>query len=109
MKVVRADEAVPYDPPGHRGVDARRLQQLAGLTVSVSTYEQGGAVTELPTAADTVYVVLAGTLRVTSHDDGACVDLGVHDSVFLRAGETRSVVNVSDADAVLLVVLGGAP
>jgi quercetin dioxygenase-like cupin family protein len=112
MHVVRADSAVRYEPPGHHGVESRRLQGLdAGgprdYAVSVSTYAAGAEVTPLPTAADTVYVVLGGSLRVTSHDDDQTVELAVHDSVHLRAGEVRSIRNDSGAEAVLLVVLGG--
>lgn len=109
MHVVRAAQAVPYDPPGHHGVAARRLQGLeaggpAGFAVAVSHYPSGAAAMMAPIAADTVYVVLDGELTVTA--GGTSVVLAADDSVYLAAGTTRSVRNHGTAAATLLVVTG---
>lgn len=110
MRVNAASTAVRYEAPGHIDVESVRLQgQDAGgaqfCTVSVSTYPPGAGVESQPTAVDTVYVVLDGHLEITSHDDESTHRLGQFDSVSLRAGETRSLWNRTDADARLLVVL----
>ncbi|MFD0689667.1 cupin domain-containing protein [Actinomadura fibrosa] len=110
MHVVRSDEAVAYRPPGHHHVAARRLQGAEaggpdGLTVGISHYPPGATVDPAATAGDTVYVVLAGRLTLTSHDDGRTLALGRHDSVHLPVGEVRSLRNEGDDDAVLLVVM----
>ncbi|MFC4117318.1 cupin domain-containing protein [Nonomuraea zeae] len=108
MHLVRAAEAVPYAPPGHHHVTARRLQGLdaggpGGFSVGVSHYPPGSTVDTAPTAAETVYVVLAGELELTC--DGSIHTVSRHDSVHLAAGEVRSLRNASAADATLLVVL----
>lgn len=53
MHLIRAAQAVPYQAPGHAGVDSRRLQgREAGgpdrASVSISTYPRvgGGAVAD---------------------------------------------------------------
>jgi quercetin dioxygenase-like cupin family protein len=108
MHLVTAADAVPYRPPGHHHVAARRLQGLeAGgpveFSVGLSHYPPGSMVDAGPTAAETVYVVIDGELELTA--DGRTVVLGAHDSVHLAAGEIRGLRNASTADATLLVVL----
>lgn len=109
MHVRRAKDAVKYQAPGHHGVEAVRLQGLdAGgpdtCVVSVSVYRSGAWVDSLPTAAETIYVVLEGALVINPHSD-VPVTLTRHDSVHLHEGETRAILNENEADAVLLVVL----
>jgi quercetin dioxygenase-like cupin family protein len=107
-RITRAGEAPPYHPPLHDGVDAVRLQGLeAGPTerfwVGLSVYHPGGAAQQSPTAQETVYVVLDGSLVLTV--DGASSDLRAGDSVHLPQGTVRSVENRGDAPARLLVVI----
>ncbi|WP_410874613.1 cupin domain-containing protein [Nocardia sp. A7] len=117
MHLIRAAQAVPYQAHGHTGVDSRRLQgsEVGGpdkAAVSVSTYLPGSAVAASPTAADTIYVVLAGELELNGHLGEASLTLAAHDSVFLPRGEVRSLRNRTAENAMLLVVLlteiGGA-
>ncbi len=108
MHVVRAEQGVPYQPPGHHGVDAVRLQGQdpagpPGVRVSVSRYRPGSWVDPAPTLADTVYVVLSGELDITA--DEQRTTLRTHDSVFLPLGEQRALRNSTGVVAVLLVVL----
>jgi hypothetical protein len=110
MHVTRAVDGVAYAAPGHVGVDSLRLQggEAGGperVAVSVSTYPPGAGVEPTPTAADTIYVILGGELELNGHLDTGSLALGVHDSVYLRQGEIRSLRNVTDNDAVLLVVI----
>jgi quercetin dioxygenase-like cupin family protein len=108
VHLVRAADAVPYDPPNHSWVGARRLQGLeaggpTSCAVAISEYPAGASAGTAPTPADTVYVVLAGQLTVTTSDGDIALD--VHDSVFLPSGTVRAVRNDSDAHATLLVVV----
>ena len=111
VHLVRATDAVPYDPPGHRGVAARRLQggEAGGperLTVSISDYEPGATVDAAPVPA-TTYVLLAGSLELTLHGDEGTerhLTLHAHDSVHFTPGEVRSLRNAAGSPASLLVV-----
>lgn len=111
MHLTRADDGVVYQAPGHFGVSSRRLQghEAGGprrAAVSISVYPPGAGVQPLPTAAETIYVVLAGELELNGHlgEQDALV-LGAHDSVHLRRGEVRSLRNAGTSDAELLVVM----
>jgi len=114
MQVNRAASAAAYQAPGHFGVESIRLQgRDAGgaqfCAVSVSDYQPGAGVDELPVDCDTVYVILSGELEVTSHDDDTTVLLGELDSVHLARGERRSIRNRSEGVTKMLVVLAPVP
>lgn len=113
-RITRGDQAPPYSPPLHDGVDARRLQgHEAGPTdafwVGLSVYEPGGAAQKSPAAQETVYVVVDGELELTVEADGIHETLRPGDSAHLPKGTVRSVVNQSDAPARLLVVIANPP
>ena len=106
--LTRTRDALSYAPPGHHGVAARRLQGAEvtpsqHLVVGVSTYPPAAHVDWLPTAVETVYVCLQGRLTVRTADEE--YELTPMDSVLLDAGELRSVDNLTDEDAQILVVL----
>jgi quercetin dioxygenase-like cupin family protein len=108
LRVTRLSEAPSYEALKHHGVAARRLQgHEAGPTenfwVGLSYYEPGGGADQNPTAGETVYVVLDGTLNVTA--EGETVTVSKLDSVHLPKGTVRHVDNVSDAPATLLVII----
>ena len=111
MNVTRRDDAVPYLPPGHADVDARRLQGLeaGGPTdfwVARSTLDPGAVVATGPVGGDTVYVVLEGTLEVVLDDDPATsVALLPGDSAFLARGQHRSLRATGDAPTVAHVIV----
>lgn len=107
MHLTRNADVVPYQAPNHSNVDTRRMQGLeAGPSeafwVGISQYPPGGSAGPSEVKAETVYVVLDGEL--TLECSGRHV-LGKHDSVRFEAGEHRSLVNESDANATLLVVI----
>lgn len=108
MNVTRVSEAPTYVAPAHHGVCTARLQGLeAGRTekfwVGVSLYHPGGTAERANAPEETVYVVLDGEL-VLRTDEGETV-LGRLDSVHLAKGETRSILNRSDREALLLVTI----
>lgn len=107
MHLRRHADAVPYEAPFHANVDTRRMQGLeAGPSdafwVGISQYPPGSSAGPSEVKAETVYVVLEGELTLDC--EGRHV-LGRYDSVRFQAGEHRTLVNESDADATLLVVI----
>jgi uncharacterized cupin superfamily protein len=108
MNVTRACDAPAYAAPAHHRVSTARLQGLeAGPTerfwVGMSLYQPGGMAEKAAAPAETVYVVLDGELVIHTHE-GETV-LGRLDSVHLTTGETRSILNRSAQNALLLVTI----
>ncbi|MHA7651990.1 beta-D-galactosidase [Mycobacterium sp. ML4] len=108
MNVTRVSEAPPYVVPAHHRVCTARLQGLeAGPSerfwVGVSVYRPGGVAEKARVPEETVYVVLDGKLVIHT-DEGETV-LGRLDSMHLAKGETRSIVNRSDHEAMMLVTV----
>jgi len=108
MKVARIEDAAGYDAPKHFGMIARRLQgaevsQIDNFWVGLSTFEPGGGADEDASPFEKVYVVLSG--EVTVIQDGIEAVLGPLDSCALAAGESRSILNRSDASASMIVII----
>lgn len=109
-RITRADQAPPYFPPLHDGVDAKRMAgHEAGPTdrfwVGLSVYHPGGAAQTAPAAQETVYFLLDGELQLVVEDDGIDATLYAGDSVHLPKGTVRSVTNRTGIPARLLVVI----
>ena len=106
--ITRHGEGVAYDPPGHDGVDAKRLHGVEtdgpeAFWVARSTYPPGASATMSPTAGDTVYVVTRGELVVSEETQDHVLRAG--DSAYIAAGGKRAVENRSADIAELIVVL----
>lgn len=107
MHITRHSDAVPYEAPAHVNVDTRRIQGLeAGpwedFWVGISEYPPGGLAGPSEVKAETVYVVLDGEFEL---DCEGVHTLSKHDSVRFEQGEHRTLVNNSDSNATLLVVI----
>jgi mannose-6-phosphate isomerase-like protein (cupin superfamily) len=107
-RITRLADAPAYDPPGHRDVDAMRLQgREAGPTerfwVGRSVYHPGGVAETSPAREETVYVVVDGEVTLIVGDESSTLRRG--DSVHLPRGVVRSVRNDGDRPAELLVVM----
>jgi glyoxylate utilization-related uncharacterized protein len=107
MRINRLADAERFDPPGHTGVGPLRLQGAEGsptdtVTVVLSHYLPGGAAESAPQPTETVYVVVAGELVMTS--EGAEATLRPYDSVHFSPGTVRSVTNRSQLPASMLVI-----
>lgn len=107
MRITRLADAEPFAPVGHHGVGPVRLQGGEGtpttaFTVALSHYLPGGVAELAPQAAETVYVVLAGALVMTSEGEEAT--LQAHDSVHFTPGTTRTVENRTHLPASMLVI-----
>lgn len=108
MDIVKFEDAPCYYPPNHEGVTSRRLQ---GDTVSNadlawvghSDFPPGVVVPMEAGIFSKIYVVTAGSLTI-EQSDGTRHQLNQLDSIFIPAGEARSVVNESGAPAAIIVV-----
>lgn len=107
MQVTRLADTTPFHPPGHTNVQPVQLQGGAqntteDLTVVLSHYLPGGHAAADTMRSETVYVVLAGELHISS--DGDETTLQVYDSVCLPVGATRVLENRGALPTSILVV-----
>ena len=107
MRITRLGDAERFHPAGHEGVGPLRLQggestPTSEFTVALSHYLPGGQAELAPQVAETVYVLLAGALVMSSDGDEAV--LGPLDSVHFTPGTTRTVENRTNQPASMLVI-----
>lgn len=108
MQVTRIGEAAPYEAPKHFDMRGLRLQgwdvsDAKGFWVGLSHFLPGGGAESDATPLEKVYVVVDGTVTVTT-DEGD-TELGPLDSCHLAPGERRSIVNTTNRPASMLVVM----
>jgi quercetin dioxygenase-like cupin family protein len=108
MKVNRIEDVKPYEAPKHFDMRGLRLQGLdaspsSEFWVGLSQFLPGGGAESDTTPLEKVYVVVDGTVRIET-DEGQ-VDLRPLDSIWLAAGERRSIVNPTNRVASMLVVM----
>lgn len=107
MRVTRIADAEPFSPVDHDGVGPVRLQggdsmPTSDFTVALSHYLPGAAAKLAPQVAETVYVLVAGELVMTS--EGIEATLGPYDSVHFTPGTLRTVENRTKLPASMLVI-----
>ena len=107
MRITRLADAEPFSPVGHTGVGPVRLQggeatPTTDVTVALSHYLPGGRAELSAQVVETIYVVVAGSLVMSS--DGVEEALGPMDSVRFTPGDLRSVENRTHLPASMLVV-----
>jgi uncharacterized cupin superfamily protein len=107
MRINRLADATPFEPQGHHGVGPVRLQggeaaPTEGVTVVLSHYLPGGEAEMSPQPAETIYVVVAGELVVTS--EGTEETLRPFDSAHFTTGTLRQMTNRTKLPASLLVI-----
>jgi mannose-6-phosphate isomerase-like protein (cupin superfamily) len=107
MRVTRIADAEPFSPVDHDGVGPVRLQggdsmPTSDFTVALSHYLPGAAAKLAPQVAETVYVLVAGELVMTS--EGTEATLGPYDSVHFTPGTLRTVENRTNLPASMLVI-----
>jgi uncharacterized cupin superfamily protein len=113
MKVTRFESAPAYPiPPDHLGMHCLRLQgheagETQMLWLGVSHLLPGGGTDLLPSPLEKHYVVLAGSVEVSTAD-GAEI-LGPWDSVSFAPGEARRLSNKSNEPATILLAMPLAP
>lgn len=112
MRITKLADAEPFAPAGHAGVGPVRLQggehtPTSSFSVVLSHYLPGGAAELAPQPTETVYVVLAGALVMTSEGEEAT--LGPNDSVHFSQGTLRTVENRTHLPASMLVIRANNP
>jgi len=108
MKVTRWSEAVPYEAPNHFDMRSLRLQGfLPGgpekFWVGLSHFLPDGGAGPDSSPLEKVYVLLSGALSIES--GGQRVVLGPMDSCCIPGNEVRSVKNLGNDIATMLVVM----
>lgn len=108
MEVVRFSDAPFYSAPDHDDVVARRLQgghaSTADFVLVGHSLLKDGAVIPMDAASiGKIYVVTEGEITI-KQADGIRHKLHVGDSIFVPAGEARSVLNDSGNAAAMIVI-----
>jgi quercetin dioxygenase-like cupin family protein len=108
VKITRFAEAAPYEAPNHYDMRSLRLQGFAPggpkqFWVGLSHFLPGGGAGPDSSPLEKVYVVLAGSLTIDA--GGQRVELGPMDSCCIPGDEARSVKNLGNAVATMLVVM----
>lgn len=107
MRITRLADATAFSPAGHHGVGPLRLRggdtaPEEHISVVLSHYLPGGHAEPAAQPAETVYVVVAGELVMTS--EGEEETLRAYDSVHFTAGTVRAVINRTPLPASMLVI-----
>lgn len=107
IEITRITQARPFRPDGHHGVGPVHLfgGELydGAVTVALSHYLPGGGADLSPVPAETVYVVLTGTLTLLDAG-GTPHELGPLDSARITTGTLRAVENLTNLPASMLVI-----
>ncbi len=108
MKVTRWSEAAPYEAPNHFDMRSLRLQGFVPggpekFWVGLSHFLPGGGAGPDSSPLEKVYVLLSGALSIES--GGQRVVLGPMDSCCIPGNEVRSVKNLGNDIATMLVVM----
>ncbi|MFG3133218.1 cupin domain-containing protein [Streptomyces tendae] len=107
IEIAQLTQAQPFQPVGHHGVGPVHLfggeHYDGAVTVALSHYLPGGGADMSPVPAETLYVVLTGTLTLVDADGTSHV-LGPLDSARLTAGTVRGVENRTNLTAAMLVI-----
>ncbi|WP_313805898.1 cupin domain-containing protein [Sphingobium sp.] len=101
-------DAKPYEAKAHFNMTGLQLHggaanQTGLLTCGLSHFLPGGGAERSVSPLEKFYFVLAGEITIVTDDRE--VTLSVNDSVWLAAGEARSIENRSNEVATMVVVL----
>ena len=108
MKVIRLEDAQPYDAPLHYDCKALRLQGFAAsdaktFNVGLSHFLPGGGCEYAATPIEKVYVVTEGEVTIVT-DEGEAT-LRPYDSIHLAPGEGRSIENRTNRPASMITIM----
>lgn len=109
MKKVKLDETKSYEAPGHFGYSSFRIFSkdnggAENFSVALSHFLPAGGAEMASGSTEKVYFVIAGSITVQT-EDGQELTLNPMDSLYIPAGEKRSVLNKTKAPATMLVVV----
>lgn len=112
MKVMRLNDAKPYDAKLHHKMEALRLQGLdatdvESFSVGLSYFSPGGGAEMSSSPNEKVYIVLDGEVTIITEDGET--QLGPMDSCFIAINEQKAVENRSNKVATMLVIVSTQP
>jgi mannose-6-phosphate isomerase-like protein (cupin superfamily) len=112
MKVTRFSDAVHYVAPKHYDMRSMRLQGFESggpenFWTGLSYFLPGGGAEMDESPLEKVYVVMDGKLTITTANGE--VELGYMDSCCIPGGENRSVKNMGNSIASMLVIMPYPP
>ncbi|GAA3310544.1 cupin domain-containing protein [Streptomyces cinereospinus] len=106
IDIAHLSQAQRFEPAGHHGVGPVHLfggeHYDGAVTAALSHYLPGGRAELSPVPAETLYIVLTGTLTLRT-EDGSHV-LHPLDAARLTAGTVRGVENRTNLPASMLVI-----
>jgi mannose-6-phosphate isomerase-like protein (cupin superfamily) len=107
MKKVEASQAKEYEAAKHFKMVAIRLQGkeetgTENVWLGLSHFLPGGGAEMSSSNSEKIYFVLSGTLTVVTKDKREIM-LGQMDSLYIPAGEERSIINREKWPASMLV------
>lgn len=107
IDIARLAQARRFQPVGHHDVGPVHLfggeHYDGAVTVALSHYLPGGSADLSPVPAETLYLVLTGTLTLTDAE-GRAETLHALDGARLTTGTPRSVENRTNLPASMLVI-----
>jgi quercetin dioxygenase-like cupin family protein len=106
LTVRRRGSGVAFQSAGHTGVVPKRMLGLpddsSSFSVVISEYAPGAGAESAPVHSETVYAVISGRLTLATEYESVVLTSG--DVAHLENGTARSVENVHDEVAILLVI-----
>ena len=107
MKKITLSDALVYNPPKHNEMTAMRLhgKDVSGcenLWVGLSHFLPGGGAEKDAAPTEKVYFVLSGEITVKTAE--GTQKFGPMESVYLKPGEEREVINETRMPASMLVI-----
>jgi quercetin dioxygenase-like cupin family protein len=108
MILTRLADAGWYDAPRHFDMRGLRLQGFdvspsENFWVGLSHFLPGGGAEGDAGALEKVYVVVDGTVTITTEDGDT--ELHALDSVYIPGGEWRAITNKTNRPAAMLVIM----
>ncbi len=108
MHVTRLAMAPEYQAPGHHGMHCLRIQGMeagpsSAMWLAISTIAPGGGIAASVSPLEKIYVVLEGSIEMTSSED--CVTLERWDSCRIAPGADRALANRSAVPATILLAM----
>lgn len=107
IKVTRG-EGVPYDAPQHHGVYGvlkYTKEQTKGTIVNYSYFLPSGGAEMSAAPVERTYIVMTGSVTVTTPDDSETHVLNKGDMLYIAPGEEREITVNNGLAAELIVIV----
>jgi len=108
-KVVKVtlDDVTPYDAPGHFKMVANsfiggKAGNAENLQIGYSVFEPGGGAEQSTRPVEMVYLVIEGTLTITTLDGD--ITLNQFDAIYRPVGSSAGIINNSSEPVKMLVI-----